>query len=128
MKLSYSPTNSTLLKENKPNSSHSHHVLYENRYCNQEGFSILVCGGKHKNDKFLNRVLDVKVPSFEVCDFPSMLKPRSSFTLVSFNNDILAVGGDVNYSQRTGDTIRSIEIYSNKTDNWQQQYFKIEER
>ena len=24
-------------------------VLYENRNCDQEGFSILVCGGKDKN-------------------------------------------------------------------------------
>ena len=41
-------------------------VLYENRYCNQEGFSVLVCGGKDKNKKHLNQDLEVKIPSFEV--------------------------------------------------------------
>ena len=24
-------------------------VLYENRYCDQVGFSILICGGENKN-------------------------------------------------------------------------------
>ena len=41
-------------------------VLYENRYCNLEGFSILACGGGDKNKKRVNQVLEVKVPSFEV--------------------------------------------------------------
>ena len=43
-------------------------VLYENRYCNQEGFSILVCGGKDRNYKDSNKVLEVKFPSFEVTE------------------------------------------------------------
>ena len=34
-------------------------VLYENRYCNQEGFSILVCGGKDKNGDMTNKVLEL---------------------------------------------------------------------
>ena len=25
-------------------------VLYENRYCNQDDFSILVCGGRNKSE------------------------------------------------------------------------------
>ena len=49
-------------------------VLYENRYCNQDGFSILACGGIDKNKKRLNQVLEVKIPSFEVTEFPFMEK------------------------------------------------------
>ena len=41
-------------------------VLYENRYCNQKEFSILVCGGKDKNGKITNEVLELEVPSFKV--------------------------------------------------------------
>ena len=44
-------------------------VLYENRYCNQEGFSILVCGGRNKKYKDTNQVLEIKIPSFEVHNF-----------------------------------------------------------
>ena len=31
-------------------------VLYENRYCNQDDFSILVCGGKYINNAVENSV------------------------------------------------------------------------
>ena len=44
-------------------------ILYENRYCNQEGFSILALGGKDKNNKRLNRVLEIKIPSFKATKF-----------------------------------------------------------
>ena len=48
-------------------------VLYENRYCNQEGFSILACGGGDKNkNKSVNQVLEVIVRSFEITEFPFM--------------------------------------------------------
>ena len=49
-------------------------VLYENRYCNQEGFSILACGGLDKNKKCLNQVSEVKFPSFEFTEFYFMGK------------------------------------------------------
>ena len=31
-------------------------VLYENRYCNQDDFSVLVCGGKNKSDIVVDTV------------------------------------------------------------------------
>ena len=51
-------------------------VLYKNRYCNQEGFRILVCGGRNRNGKLTNQVSQIKVPGFEVAEFPSMVKPH----------------------------------------------------
>ena len=60
-------------------------VLYENRYCNQDGFSILACGGTDKNKKRLNQVLEVKIPSFEVTEFPSMEKCHFLLRLTTIN-------------------------------------------
>ena len=51
-------------KENKFIPFHVPKVLYENRYCNQEGFSILFCGGKDKNRKITYEVLELEIPSF----------------------------------------------------------------
>ena len=31
-------------------------VLYENRYCNQDNFSVLVCGGLRKNNKTVESI------------------------------------------------------------------------
>ena len=50
-------------------------VLYENRYCIQEGFSILVCGGKDKNGDMTNKVLELEIPSLKVNEFPSLVEP-----------------------------------------------------
>ena len=40
-------------------------ILYENRYCNKEGFSILICGGKDKNGKVTNEVLELEISSLK---------------------------------------------------------------
>ena len=45
--------------------------LYENRYCNQDGFSALLCGSKNPvSYKCKNKVLEVNLPSFEITTFP----------------------------------------------------------
>ena len=85
---------SIAINENKPTVFCINDVLYQNRYCNQEDFSILVCGGRDKNNKSYNKVWEFKTSKFEACDFPCMIKPRNRFSLVNLNNDILAIGGD----------------------------------
>ena len=56
--------------ESKSMPFHAPKVLYENIkqniYCNQEYFSILICGGKNKNGKTANKVLELEVPSFKM--------------------------------------------------------------
>ena len=71
-------------------------VLYENRYCNQEGFSILACGGIDKNEKYSNQVLEVKIPSFEATEFPSMEKRHFRIKITSFKFKIFGI--EVNFS------------------------------
>ena len=70
-------------------------VLYENRYCDQEDFSVLVCGGETKNKKYSNHVFEVKLPTFKVSKCASMVKPRFRPELVVVNSDVMAIGGDV---------------------------------
>ena len=59
-------------------------VLYENRYCNQEDFSILVCGGKDKNGKITNEVLELEIPSFKVNKFQQIELNHLNFHLILF--------------------------------------------
>ena len=49
-------------------------VLYENRYCNQDGFSILICGGENENEEALNDFYELEGLNFEPMNFPSMLE------------------------------------------------------
>ena len=47
-------------------------VLYENRYCNQDDFSILVCGGIDQNNNLVNNVFKLQGPSFECEKYTNM--------------------------------------------------------
>ena len=86
-------------------------VLYENRYCNQEGFSILVCGGTDKNDKLTNQVSEVKIPSFEVTEFPPMMKPHIRLKLATINSEIFAIVDSTSVYEELGNFRTSVEIY-----------------
>ena len=103
-----------------------HGILYENRYCNQEGFSVLFCGGKDKNNNCLNRVFEMKLPSFEVTKFASMVKPRVGARLVVVDSDVMAIGGG--WPKHLRKSIIPVEIYFNKIKFWQLQYIQIEEK
>ena len=116
---------------NTNNNSFSIHVpqvLYENRYCNQEGFSILVCGGEDKNRNCLNRVLEVKIPSFEVTEVSSMVKPHYNLYLVTNYADLFAIGANTELNESLEKSITSVEIYSDQKKTRQHQYLQIEER
>ena len=67
--------------------------LYENRYCNQDDFSILVCGGRNRMNETSNDVYELKGPNFECSKFPSMLEARFSCKTAVINSDVLVVGG-----------------------------------
>ena len=84
-----------LLSSNEDQKSlfHVPTVLYENRYCNQDGFSILICGGRNENKEALNDVYELKGPMLELIKFPSMLEPRIECETTAIGSDILAVGG-----------------------------------
>ena len=78
----------------KSNSIFNHvpKVLYENRYCNQEDFSILISGGRDKDKILTNEVLELEIPSFEVKKFPLTVKPRFVYYLATIKSDVVAIG------------------------------------
>ena len=103
-------------------------VLYDNRYCNQEGFSILICGGKDKNGEITNKVFELESPSFKVHKFPSMIKPHYYLNLVNIKSDILAISDEKNLDESLDKSIISTEIYSEKTKSWSNLDFTIKEK
>ena len=100
-------------------------VLYENRYCNQEGFSILVCGGLKRNRKLTNQVLEVKFPSFEVAEFQFMTKPHVCLKVATIHSEIFAF---FDSNEQLGYSCTSVEVYSEKTKSWKHHYVNFEER
>ena len=103
-------------------------VLYENRYCNQEGFSILICGGKDKNGEITNKVFELEISSFKVHKFSSMIKPHNYLNLVNVKSDILAISDEKKFGESLDNSVISAEIYSEKTKSWSNLDFKIEEK
>ena len=115
-------------EKNKSNHFHVPKVLYENRYCNQAGFSILICGGQDRNGKSKKQVLEVKFPGFEAAEFPSMVKRHSLLRATTINSGIFAIVEDDTAYREVGGFRTSIEIYSEKTKTWKHQYVNSEER
>ena len=96
-------------------------VLYENRYCNQEGFSILICGGNDKNEKTTSEVFELEIPSLKVNKFPSMVKPYFHFVLATIKSKILAVGNSLKINEFLDESLHFFEVYSEKTKTWTHQ-------
>ena len=103
-------------------------VLYENRYCNQEGFSILICGGKDKKENITNEVLELKTPSFKVNKFLSMVQPHCYSDLVVIKSDVLAVGKSTELIESLNKSVVTVEIYSGKTKTWTNHIIDTEEK
>ena len=94
-------------------------VLYENRYCYQDDFSILVCGGYTNNFTVSNVVYELKGPSFESSIFPSMLEARYDSRNAVINSDIVVVGG---YNE-ANKCLYSVEIFETNKNSW---FYKTE--
>ena len=103
-------------------------VLYENRYCNQEGFSILISGGKDKNGETTNEVLKLEIPSFKVKKFPSMVKPHLQLFSATVKSNVVAVGTRQELKEFLDESFLFLEVYSEKTKTWIHQHIKIDER
>ena len=91
----YSGSKFSPSEENNPSPYYISDVLYQNRYCNQEDFSVLICGGADINKKYSNQVFEVEIPNFKVSKFASMVKPRFRPELVVVNSNVMAIGGDM---------------------------------
>ena len=67
-------------------------VLYENRYCNQDDFSVLVCGGKDKNDKLVRSVFKIHGSKLESEYYTSMPNARSNCKTAVINSELFVFG------------------------------------
>ena len=89
-------------------------VLYENRYCNQDDFSVLVCGGKNKSNIVVDTVYKLKSSKFNCEKFACMPNELYCCKTAIVNSDLFVLGG---YSQN-GEFNKSIIKLCNKTKTW----------
>ena len=68
-------------------------VLYENRYCNQDDISILVCGGTIVNNRqIINSVYKLDGRELKCEKFTSMPKELHNFKTAVISSDLYVVG------------------------------------
>ena len=89
-------------------------ILYENRYCNQDDFSILVCGGLNENGKIVRSVFKLHGSKLKHKNFTSMPYARSECKTVVINSELIVLGG---YSQNNPYD-KSVRKFSNTTKTW----------
>ena len=89
-------------------------VLYQNRHCNQDDLSILVCGGMNKDEKVENSVYKLDGRKLNCEKFTSMPNQRSYCKTVVTNSDLFVIGGDsLNYN-----VDKTVEKFCTKTNTW----------
>ena len=91
-------------------------VLYENRYCNQDEFDIVVCGGINENG-IPNEVTKLTGPSLRnSVKLSPMLIPQNSSKTTVIGSNIYVLGGYVGVN----DWSVSFEMYSPKRNIWKE--------
>ena len=88
-------------------------VLYNNRYCNQDDFNILICGGRNHGKPVRNCFLINPFNFSKTKELPSMLEPRYYCQTVAISSDLFVAGG---YS--SDGKSNSIEMFSYKNKAW----------
>ena len=89
---------------------------YTNRYCDQDSYNILICGGyDHKQKINVNTVKQMGGKQLEYQKvLPSMIKGRQYSKAVCLNGDVYLLGGHDNNNKWT----MSVEKYSHFTNTW----------
>lgn len=89
-------------------------VLYQTKYCNQDEFSIFVCGGRTQNENTLNDVYELKESNFECSKFSTMLEARYECKTAVVNSYIVVVGGYKNAHKNSC----SVELLKSNKNHW----------
>ena len=89
-------------------------VLYQNRYCNQDDFSVLVCGGRDKNHKPVRSVLKLHSPDIKCEKYTYMPEALYDCRTVVINSDLFVFGG---YFQNC-EYDSCVRKFCNKTKTW----------
>ena len=86
---------------------------FTSRYCNDNNFNILVCGGH--NNKISNGAKLFNTNNFsEVSNLSNMIEARCDFKAVCIKGEVYVFGDNYNHN-----VIRSIEKYSPDTNTWE---------
>ena len=89
-------------------------ILYENRYCNQNDFSVLVCGVMNKNLSSVKSVHKLDGHELKCKKFTSMPMEPYYFKTAVINKNLYVFGG---CSRETG-YISFVKKFCNKTKTW----------
>ena len=98
--------------------------MYENRYCNQEAFSILVCWGKDNNNKLKQQISKFKAPGFEVTEFPSVEYPHDLLKIATISSDVFAMSDSGEVFEKIRNKFTPYNTYHETPQTWQQRYMK----
>ena len=85
----------------------------------------MVCGGRDENYQLKKQVFGLKLPNFEVTEFPSMVTLNNNLNLVTHESDIVAVGNNYKLNKKFDEPVLSMEIYSRKNKTWTHQYVEF---
>ena len=85
-------------------------VLYQNRYCDQQEFGVVLCGCRNTKTRRLSEHV-VELKGEKITSLPSMLKVKSACQSAVIGSNVYNVTDDQNY-----DSDPSIEVFS--TNNW----------
>ena len=111
---------SLISEENKSTPHHVPKKLCENRYCNQEAFSILVCWGKDEKNKLKQQISKVKAPSFEVTEFPSAEYLHDLLKIATINSDVFAMADSGEVFEKLRNKFTSFITYGETSEIWLQ--------
>ena len=111
------PNNKSELRSSNKNEISSFNVpevLYNNRYCNQDDFNILICGGLKNGEVVRNCFLKIPSNFATTKELPPMLEPVYRCQTAVINSDIFVAGG----LSPNNDPINSIAMFSYKNKVW----------
>ena len=94
-------------------------ILYENRYCQQNDFSILVCGGRNNTCSNWKSVFKLNGSELEYKHFALMTYERSRCKTAIINSELFVLGGCLK-NNKFDKSIRKFRI-KNKTWSWKTQ-------
>ena len=94
-------------------------ILYENRYCKQNDFSILVCRGRNNTCSNWKSVFKLNGSELEYKHFALMTYERSRCKTAIINSELFVLGGCLK-NNKFDKSIRKFRI-KNKTWSWKTQ-------
>ena len=100
-------------------------ILYENRYCNQDDFSVLVCGVKFINNEVKNNVFKLDGLELKSEKQTCMQKKLYNCEVAVVDSDLFVFGG----CSQNGTYDKYIRKFCNKTKTWStKKHFYLNEK